>query len=118
MPLTVVIGPTFQAGEFLSDVIDCSAGPIVRITVPMNWPGSYLTFDVSSDGAFYNPLYNALGEEVRIPAKAGTGILIQQQWSMQAGYIKFRAGPHATPEPVPELCEFAVALLTEPVPAP
>ncbi|WP_256434713.1 hypothetical protein [Bradyrhizobium sp. 6(2017)] len=34
MPLQVIDGPTIAEGEALSDGVDCSAGEIVRITVP------------------------------------------------------------------------------------
>ena len=37
MPLTIVDGPTIAAGKSLSDGANCSAGSIVRITVPQEF---------------------------------------------------------------------------------
>ena len=69
MPLTIVDGPTIAAGESLSDGADCSAGTIVRITVPQEFTPANLTFQVSSDGNFYNDLFNSNGEEITVVAK-------------------------------------------------
>ena len=37
MALVVLNGPAIDAGESLSAGLDCSAGPIVKITMPPGW---------------------------------------------------------------------------------
>lgn len=37
MPVTVINGPVIEAGQALSDAVDCSAGKVVRITTPAEW---------------------------------------------------------------------------------
>ena len=59
MALSIVDGPTIKINESLSDGVDCSAGNIVRITVPQEFTPSNLTFQVSSDGNFYNDLFSS-----------------------------------------------------------
>lgn len=112
MPLTIINGPTFAAGQAISSIIDCSAGPIVRITTAVNWDPGVLTFQVSSDGVFYNDLFNINGHEVAIVAMPATGILVLHEWSISAAYIKFRSGRRDAPKPQAQQCEFAVAILT------
>src|SRR6478609_5298399 len=59
MGLTIVDGPTIAAGESLSDGADCTGGSIVRVTIPQEYTPANLTFQASSDGSFYNDLYDA-----------------------------------------------------------
>ena len=68
MTLQVLEGPTIQAGESLSDRIDCSAGQLVRITMPYTWdnPATSITFQFSTDGVFYNDMFGLDGYEVTI----------------------------------------------------
>ena len=76
MPLTIFNGPIIQAGESLSSGIDCSAGPIVKITMPGNWVGAApLTFQTSSDGVMYNDIFNPDGTELKFAVIAGTGVI-------------------------------------------
>ena len=49
MPLTLVVGPTIAAGQSLSDVLDCSTAPPVRIMMPTAWTGAVLSFQCSSN---------------------------------------------------------------------
>jgi hypothetical protein len=108
MPLTIINGPIIQAGESLSEGIDCSAGPIVKITMPGNWSGAApLTFQTSSDGIMYNDIFEPDGQELKFTVMAGTGIVGMR---LNAGFVKFRSGTREQPVPQPELREFAVAI--------
>jgi hypothetical protein len=51
MPLQVLNGPFIRAGQSLSEGLDCSAGEIVRITMPGDWTPAALSFQFSTDGA-------------------------------------------------------------------
>ena len=114
MPLTIINGPIIQAGESLSAGIDCSAGPIVKITMPGAWTidgptggPAALTFQTSSDGIMYNDVFQPDGTELSFSVQAGTGVLGMR---LTTGFVKFRSGSRARPVPQTELREFAVAL--------
>ena len=107
MPLTIL--PVFiQAGQSLSDPVDCSAGPIVKITQPGAWNGAApLSFQTSSDGLMFNDVFEPDGTELKFVVIAGTGVIGMR---LNVGFVKFRSGTREVPHPQPELREFAVAL--------
>ena len=106
MPLTIL--PLFiQAGQSLSDPVDCSAGPIVKVTMPGNFVGDTITFQTSSDGLMFNDIFETDGEELMWRVIAGTGIVGMR---LTTGFVKFRSGTRERPVVQPELREFAVAL--------
>jgi len=114
MPLTIINGPIIDAGESLSAGIDCSAGPIVKITMPGAWTidaptggPAALTFLTSSDGIMYNDVFDPAGNELSYVVIAGTGVIGMR---LTTGWVKFRSGTRARPVPQIDLREFAVAL--------
>lgn len=118
MSLQIIDGPTIGAGESLSDGADCSAGTIVRITVPQEFTSANLTFQVSSDGNFYNDLHTANGEAVTITARPDTGIVVAEVWTRSINFIKFRSGTRSHPVAQKEACKFAIAVETAEATAP
>jgi len=110
MPLSIVDGPTIPAGESLSDGVDCSAGTIVRITVPQEFTPANLTFQVSTDGNFYNDLFTASGAEVTVVAHGSTGIVVPEAWTKSINFIKFRSGSRTHPIAQKVDCKFAIAV--------
>lgn len=110
MPLTIVDGPTIGAGESLSDGADCSAGVILRITVPQEFTPANLTFQVSSDGNFYNDLFSSFGEEITVVAKPNTGIVVPEAWTKSINFIKFRSGTRGYPVEQKVECKFGIAV--------
>jgi hypothetical protein len=112
MPLTIINGPFIQAGETLSDVVDCSAGKLVRITMPGAWSSARLTFEISSDGILYNQLIYPSGNEVRVAVVPGATVIVPTDMANALAFIKFRSGSKQAPVPQAELREFAVALQT------
>jgi hypothetical protein len=114
MPLSIVDGPTIQLNESLSDGVDCSAGTIVRITVPQEFTPSNLTFQVSSDGNLYNDLFDSRGGEITVAAKPNTGIIVSEAWTKSINFIKFRSGSRDHPvKQTRDNCKFAIAVETE-----
>ena len=107
MPLQILNGPIIDAGESLSAGIDCSAGPIVKVTMPGNFVGDTITFQTSSDGIMYNDIFQPDGTELMFRVIAGTGIIGMR---LTTGFVKFRSGTRERPVVQPELREFAVAL--------
>jgi hypothetical protein len=112
MALQVLNGPFIQPGESLSDGLDCSAGAIVRITMPGNWTPANLTFQISSDGALYNNLVLIDGTEVQIAVVAGSAVVLGQfaDYLKAIAFLKVRAGSSEHPVPQDELREFAIAI--------
>jgi len=111
--LTIVNGPIVLVGEALSEVLDCSAGQLMRITMPAAWdPATNLTFQISTDGQFFNDLFDHLGNEVMIAVRPGTAVLIPLDYMRSAVFIKFRSGRRDDPVPQNEQREFAVVLET------
>lgn len=114
MPLSIVDGPTIPLNESLSDGVDCSAGTIVRITVPQEFTPANLTFQVSSNGDLYNDLFNGDGSEVTLVAKPDSTIIVGERWTRSIAFIKFRSGSRDHPvKQTRDSCKFAIAVETE-----
>jgi hypothetical protein len=112
MGLIVVDGPTIQQGESLSDVADCSAGTIVRITVPQEFTDANLTFQASSDGNLFNDLYNDKQEEITLQVKPDTTVVVSAPWTRTVAFIKLRSGTRAHPVPQTHTTRFGIAVET------
>lgn len=116
MPLTVIDGPTIAAGKSLSDGIDCSAGTIVRITVPQEYTKGnmphHMTFQVSTDGNLFNDMFDDAGQEIAITARENSGIVIDKAWARTVAFIKLRSGSRDAPVLQKEDCKFAIAIST------
>ena len=113
MGLTIVDGPTIAAGESLSDGADCTGGSIVRVTIPQEYTPANLTFQASSDGSFYNDLYDADGNEVTLPVKPDTTVVVSAHWTRSIGFVKFRSGTRKAPVEQKVDCRFAIAVETD-----
>jgi hypothetical protein len=110
MTLTVINGPIIQAGQSLSAAVDCTAGQLVRLTMPADWSEAVLTFEISSDNIGYNPLYQfGAMYEVTVPVIPGCGILVSEVWK-GIQWVKFRSGTLLRPVVQPVQREFSVAL--------
>lgn len=117
MPIQIIDGPTILAGESLSDDIDCTGGPLVRITMPADWTPANLTFQFSSAGGAagggFNDMFNQLGQEVTLPnCPPGCGIVLDVNWLHTLAFIKIRSGTRSHPVPQKATRLFAVAIQT------
>ena len=114
MTLEILNGPVIEAGESLSDGIDCTGGDIVRITMPSTkWTGANLTFQISSDGNGYNDLYTARGEELTItmPKVPSAAVIVKnEEWTKAVAWLKIRSGTGAHPIAQEERQQFAIAI--------
>jgi hypothetical protein len=119
MALQIVNGPVIEAGESLSDGVDCTGGNIVRITMPASWESGNLTFQISSDGEGYNDLFNYDGEEITMVVMPGAAIVIHGDLATNAAlaYVKFRSGTRESPVVQEERREFSIALHVPDAPA-
>jgi len=111
--LQVIEGPTIQAGESLSDSVDCSAGQLVRITIPEGWTDAVMTFQFSTDGMFFNDMYGVDGFAVTIPEVVPrAGVVVPGVIGRAVAYLKIRSGTPGNPVVQEEARTFAVAILT------
>ncbi|MCK1281348.1 hypothetical protein IVB46_39635 [Bradyrhizobium sp. 61] len=116
MAIEIINGPTIAAGESLSDAVDCSAGQIVRLTMPGDWLNAPLTFQISSDGLFFNDVFDNKGIELKSIVVAGTAVIVPADYLAAASFIKFRSGTRDLPVTQPAERVFAIAL--EVIPGP
>ncbi|MCP3471384.1 hypothetical protein NLM33_13690 [Bradyrhizobium sp. CCGUVB1N3] len=100
MALEILNGPIIAAGEALSDGVDCSAGSIIRLTMPPEWDAANISFQISSDGAFYNDLVKGRPCENFLKAIA---------------FLKIRSGSRDAPVTQSEQRAFAIAIEPDPV---
>ena len=116
IPVTYVDGPTIQAGESLSDGVDCSAGRIVRITIPgpEEWVKANLTFQLSTDGVYYNDIFNDKGEEIMISGVPHwCSIVLRDHVNLETVvWLKIRSGDRDHPVIQPNTCKMALTLQT------
>ena len=119
MTIEVLNGPTIQAGESLSDALDCRGGQMVRITMPPDWDEAQLTFEFSSDGLFFNDIFDLEGFAVTIKhVVPGSGVIVPHDFGRAIAFIKFRSGTRGNPIEQKETRNFAVAVITLPEEAP
>ena len=114
MALQVLNGPIIPAGQSLSDGIDCTAGAIVRITMPAAWTPANISFAISSDGGFYNDLVGIDGKEVIIPVVPGTAVVLASftEYLRAIAFLKLRSGSRFYPVVQPAQRDFAIAIET------
>lgn len=123
MALTLIAGPVIAAGESLSAAVDCSAGAILRLTMPQAWTAANLTFQISADGVTYADAYTVDGREALIPVVAGSTIVVATAENLPgtrslppdlrgATWLKLRSGPAS--HPVPQMAQriFQITLQT------
>jgi hypothetical protein len=111
MGLQIVDGPTILKDESLSDGVDCSAGIIVRITVPQEYTDANMTFQTSSDGNMYNDLYDENGKEITISPEPDTTVVVTGAWVRSIGWLKLRSGTRDNPvDQTKDDVKFAIAL--------
>jgi hypothetical protein len=115
--LLVVNGPIIAAGESLSSAVDCSAGLPVRITMPADWTAAGLSFQMSSDGNFFNDCFDSTGHEIVMTVIPGTAVPIPVHWGNMMGWVKFRSGPRENPVPQEAKRDFSIAMSKSPAAA-
>lgn len=113
LPNLTLLPAVIEAGQSLSEPVDCSAGQLVRITMPAGWDKDVaLTFELSSDGAGYNPLHEWTdGSLLGVLVTPGSTLLVPDTFKA-FNFIKLRSGTPALPRTQSERREFSLAILT------
>src|SRR5262245_56032104 len=113
MALQVLTGPVIEAGQSLSAGLDCSAGEILRLTMPgeLVWTGANISFQISTDGQGYNDLFTLDGHEIVIPCIPGTAVVVAplSDYLRAVPFLKIRSGSRRFPVIQQSRVEFAVA---------
>jgi hypothetical protein len=103
MALQVV---TFQlnAGESLSEGVDCAGADAVRLVMPSEWSGGApVTFQLSPDGINYHNLYHVIPDamvtfEVSLPRPVpGAVVTFPAGMGMNLDWVKIRSGTAGLP---------------------
>jgi hypothetical protein len=111
MVMQIINGPIIPAGESLSGEIEIAGNAdLVRITMPGDWDSAPLTFQISTDGIFFNDLFDQEGLEVAVDVQPGTGVMLDPKFRVSGCFIKFRSGLREHPKSQSMLREFAVAV--------
>jgi hypothetical protein len=110
MPLTILDEPIIAEGQSLSEGLDMTGKTLKRITMPAAWDGAALTFQISTDGLFYNDLYLADGREVKAMVVPGAAVIVSEFFADAYNFMKFRSGTAADPVMQTERRQFAVAV--------
>jgi len=97
MPLTLVVGPTIAAGQSLSDVLDCSTAPPVRIMMPSSWTPAILSFQTSSNNILFLDLFDTTGHEITVNVVPNTVVRLSNDFAVSPVFIKFRSGTRDKP---------------------
>lgn len=111
-----------MAGESLSAPVDCSAGKIIRLTMPDAWTDANLSFQGSSDGSNFADVFSIDGHEAVIPVVAGTTVVLDANSNIPAtrietpdvrgfSWLKVRSGTRRYP--VVQAAERAFAITLE-----
>ena len=109
MAIVVLNGPNIAPGESLSDALDCSAGRIIKITMPKLWTFADITFQTSSDGVGFNDIMKPDGREVMCTVFEGTAIIGME---LVTGFLKIRSGTRDAPVAQEAIRTFAIAIDT------
>ena len=98
MPLKVVT-VHIPRGESLSDGADCTEGTIIRLAAPRDaWDGANLTFQVSTDDSpNYHELIKGDGDEVTIPVRLNSSVVISPTDGLGPSWYKIRSGTKDNP---------------------
>jgi hypothetical protein len=110
MALVVLNGPAIEAGESLSDALDCTGGRVVRLTMASQWNSAPITFQISSDGEGYNNLHHANGKEIVVEVVPGAAVLVSADMAAGLAFLKIRSGTSAAPVSQRDRRQFAVAI--------
>jgi len=112
MPLQVLNGPVIAQGESESDALDCTAGAIIRLTMPTDWTPANLTFLISSDGNGFNDLVKFNGDPVTLTVVPGSAVVVSplDEYLKAVAFLKLRSGTAKHPVVQQERREFAVAI--------
>lgn len=102
MALVDLSGPVIAPGEALSSPLDCRSGSVLRVSIPPNWTGACLSFQIGStaDGP-WSDLFDHATEKI-VYVRAGTTVLpnIQPPDAIASfPYVRFRSGPRGRPLP-------------------
>jgi hypothetical protein len=102
MALVDLSGPVIAPGEALSSPLDCRGGSVLRVSVPANWTGACLSFQIGStaDGP-WSDLFDHAAERI-VYVRAGTTVLPNIQppdAKASFPYVRFRSGPRGRPLP-------------------
>ena len=115
MANVTVLMATIDAGQSLSNALDCVDDVVVGLIMPPAWTSAHLTFSLSLDNITFYDLYKLQSEsstpsELVANVRANAMIPLHPDTMLMARYLKLRSGLHN--EPVPQAAARAFKVLT------
>jgi hypothetical protein len=92
MPITVLNGPTIQAGQSLSNSANLQGRQIVGLLVPLGLPSTCITFQLSQGANDFHDLYSIRGDLLKIYPVPGARLVFDTDWALIADFMKIRTG--------------------------
>lgn len=118
MLLKTINGPTIEAGESLSNAVDCTAGQLVAITMPNGWTNAQgnknvcLTFEFSPDGEVFSDLCTLDGYAVTVPLVVNDStVVIPADVGRATAWLKIRSGIKGDPVAQEEARTFTLSIM-------
>jgi hypothetical protein len=87
---------TIEAGESLSNVVDCSMGAPIAIYMPEDWTSACISFRVSPDSTNFGDLFDSNANEIAYNILAGTALILKSEWT-PIMYLRIRSGGRDAP---------------------
>jgi hypothetical protein len=113
MPVAVVYKTaTIPAGQWLSSVIDCSAGAPIMIHIP-EWTAACLSFQVSPDGTNFYDWFDRDTVEIVVNVVEGTCVPLDPEWAA-IQFFRLRSGLRDLPVPQQADRQIVITLDTSP----
>jgi collagen triple helix repeat protein len=93
---------TIEAGQSLSEAVDCAGGNIAHIGMPLEWTAAPLTFQMSADGNEYRDVFRTLPDthasfEMSVPSVVPGSVVSTPLAAATYPFIKIRSGSRAAP---------------------
>jgi hypothetical protein len=95
--LNVLDGPTIDAGESVSSVLDLGTDYIVGLIMPDEWTPAVVSLLVSPDGDTFHDLLDFYGGAVTFNVQPNAAVNVDPQRLMLARYLQLRSGSKSDP---------------------
>ena len=97
MPLTILQGPTIEAGHEESAVMALGMDFIVGLITPEEWTPAVVSVIVSPQGDNYYDLFDNVGREITFNVTPNTFLSLDPDTLLGAAFLKLRSGTRASP---------------------
>ena len=101
-PQITMVPVVIEAGQSLSDAIDCSDSNVLNIAIGDWDPIAVLSFQISADNVTYYDLFWENGQEIVMTIWPNTAYVVTGAWRESIRWMKIRSGVRGNPIPQTE----------------